>query len=371
MKSYFRLVVFCCFVLWTPVLTFSQTPCLPPSAFANPTPSPTPNKIVQKITPPVNANSEVVSAQDLIHPGDLIDVDFVGTTEYDWRGNLDQDGNLKGLDYAQDPIFGLCQTVGEISSRIEKSYSKFLREPKVIVRILDRSARPLSLIYGAVKTPRRLNIQRPISLNELLILSGGVTEQASGIVKIFRPVGLSCPPRIPETSEEVGKSKALGKEQFLKVKASDQTSETFSVKLSDIAAGKTDANLAIRNGDIVTVESAKPIYIIGGVANPQQIFARQEITLSRAIASSGGLSTDADPTKVVIYRRASGLNQTQIFEIDFSKIMDKSLEDFILQAYDVIEIEQTGKTKRRFPPILRVAEDSSENNDKLPLLVID
>jgi hypothetical protein len=47
---------------------------------------------------------------NLVHFGDLLEVDVIGSYEYDWRGTLTPDGYLDGLDTIENQIYGLCQT---------------------------------------------------------------------------------------------------------------------------------------------------------------------------------------------------------------------------------------------------------------------
>src|SRR4051794_350450 len=77
---------------------------------------------------------ETLAETDLVHFGDLVDVDVVGSLEYDWRGTLNPEGFLDGMDKLQDPVFALCRTESDIAGDIAKAYSTFLRDPKVIVR---------------------------------------------------------------------------------------------------------------------------------------------------------------------------------------------------------------------------------------------
>jgi protein involved in polysaccharide export with SLBB domain len=82
------------------------------------------------------------------------------------------------------------------------------------------------------------------------------------------------------------------------------------------------------------------------------------MTLSRAIASSGGLTKDATEDKITIYRRVNG--QPQIINADLAKIESKAAEDIPLMQYDIVDVGQKGREKRRFPP--NVASDASRSD---------
>jgi protein involved in polysaccharide export with SLBB domain len=132
---------------------------------------------------------------NLVHFGDLLEVDVVGSYDYDWRGSLTPEGYLDGFDTIENQIYALCQTEGDLSAAVEKELAKTLRDPKVEVRILDRSNRAVAYLSGAVRSPKRFQIKRNVHLNELLVLSGGITDRSSGEISIFRPANLNCTDR--------------------------------------------------------------------------------------------------------------------------------------------------------------------------------
>ena len=307
------------------------------------------------------------NSQDLIHLGDLIDVDVVGSTEYDWRGTLNPEGYLNGIEFVDEPIFGLCQSEEVVAAAIAKGYSKFLRDPQVVVKILDRSGRPASFLYGAVKKPQRFLLKRQINLNELIILSGGITEKASGQIQIIRPQNLSCGQS--ENSDDkptIESGQSSG--NFVTVK-NETGAKLFNIKINDLLKGEKKSNPAILNGDIITVLEADPIYVIGGVANPKQINARTQMTVTRAISTAGGFSKDANTKNISVFRRENG--QTKIIEVDFDGINSGKSEDLILQKYDIVEVSQSGRAKRKFPPVISSNEENKKNISELPLRIIE
>jgi protein involved in polysaccharide export with SLBB domain len=287
--------------------------------------------------------------------------------EYDWRGTLTPEGFLDGLDALEERVFGLCRSEEDIAGEISKAYSKMLRDPKVVVRILDRSNRPNSTLFGAVKIPQRFQVKRPVYLNELIILAGGFTDIASGDIQIFRPASLNCDDKsATENNQSAGDG--VNPERFITIRQ-DNGSKYYNVKIADLLSGKKEANLQILAGDVVTVFEAKPIYVIGGVATPRQVAVRAEMTVSRAIAAAGGLSKKAVPSSVTIFRRAA--KETKIIETSLDKINSNEAEDLVLQAFDIVEVGQKGSAKRKYPPVVKVDDLSPEKSLQLPLRIID
>lgn len=295
------------------------------------------------------------SQADLIHFGDLIDVDVIGSFEFDWRGTLTPEGFLAGFDKVSDQIYGLCKSEDEIALAVKREYSKILRDPKVVVRILDRSNRAVAFLDGAVRYPQRLQIRRPVRLNELLIISGGINDNASGKIRIFRPKNLNCLP-LSDPKPNPGN-------------ANERTSDTLIVNLQDLLNGKDDANPNVLSGDIITVIEADPVYVTGGVASPKQIPVRSELTLTRAIAMAGGLSRNAIPTKVTVFRRDG--KSRSVIKADLKAILDKKTDDPLLFPFDVVNVGQEGRGEARLPAEVDPPVVSPDRMSKFPLRVID
>ena len=292
----------------------------------------------------------------LVHFGDLIEVDVIGSYEYDWRGSLTPEGFLDGLDTIAAPVYALCQTETDLSSTIQKELTKTLRDPKVAVRILDRSNRAVAFLSGAVRSPKRFQIKRKVNLNELLVLSGGITDRSSGEISIFRPANLNCTEPRKSTEGEFVKASQPG------------GAETLNIRIADILRGDPAANPQILSGDIVTVSEAIPIYVIGGVNVPQQIPLRNQVTLSRAIAISGGLAKEANAS-ITIFRREG--RETKLIHADLEKIAAGGAEDPVLQAFDIVDVPQKGKPARVRPPIIDKAPPMTLTLASLPLRIVD
>jgi len=311
-----------------------------------------------------------VAEENLIHSSDLIDVDVVGSTEFDWRGTLSPEGFLTGVNFTDSPVYALCQPEETVAAKIVESYAKILRDPKVVVKILDRSNRPASILYGAVKKNQRFQIKRIVLLNELIILSGGFTDQLSGDIQIYRPPNLNCLNHSSKPPETTAVKKSGETAAAAAVPSAQNTSDDYiNIKISDLLSGKSQFNPRILNGDIITVSEAKPIYITGGVAAPKQIPVRSQITLSRAVDSAGGLTKDAEAGDIKIFRR-TGV-EVETITADLNKIKIGQAEDIVLRAFDIVEVTRTGREKRKFPPVIKEYSESRKQPDKLPLQIIE
>ncbi|MBA3770252.1 MAG: SLBB domain-containing protein [Blastocatellia bacterium] len=276
---------------------------------------------------------------DLVHHGDLLDVDVLGGLEFDWRGRINPEGFIDGLEGVSEPIPALCRPVSDVAKDIARAYSKFLRNPETVVKIVDKSARPLALIDGAITTPSRLRLNRWPTLREVIVLGGGITGEANGEIQIFRPGNASCG----------------GK---------DNGPETLSITVKSLLGGAADANPRIRHGDLITIKRADIIYVVGSVVNPGQISSRETTTLSKVIAASGGLAENADSARLSVTRRQGDTVKTT--EYDLAKIVKKAVDDPILKAFDVVEVGRKGRAKQTYQP-----PDAEAPRPALPLRVVD
>lgn len=300
------------------------------------------------------------AAQDdlagLIHFGDLIEIDIIGSYDYDWRGSINPEGFLDGMDTLENPIYALCRSESDLAAAVT-SQLKMLKDPKVAVRILDRSSRAVAFLSGAVRSPKRFQIKRKVNLNELLVLSGGITDRASGEISIFRPPNLNCTVAPKQSTEG----------QFVKA-SQPGGAQTMNIKIADILRGNPSANPQILSGDIVTVNEAFPVYVIGGVNAPQQIALRNELTLSRAISTAGGLAKEGN-TSITIFRREG--RETRAIQADLQKITAGTAEDPVLKPFDIIDVPQKGKPARSRPPVIDRTVPGSSALSSLPLRVVD
>jgi len=282
-----------------------------------------------------------------VHFGDVIDLDVVGGFEYDWRGSITSDGFLDGVDAFDESVFALCRTEAEIATEARRIFGKMLRDPQIVVRIVDRSNRAVARIDGAIRNPTRFSIRRKVFLNELLIIAGGLTDASSGSVTIFRPENGGC------SNSQGGRANA---------------SQTSSIKISELLSGKSDANPQIWGGDLISVERAVPIYVIGAIKNPGPIYARDQMTISRVIATAGGLTKDANGG-ATIYRRDRG--ETRVIDVGLEKVRNGTSVDEILRSFDILDVTSKGGGTRKYPPAAVIDGSNRLTRAELPLKVIE
>jgi polysaccharide export outer membrane protein len=263
----------------------------------------------------------------LLGPGDTLDVRVFGQPDLNAVVEVDSDGNISSLPFLESPIPAKCRTDKEIQKDIIKAYAKYIKNPQVSVRVSERKSRQPATVFGAVRQPTRVQMQRKVRLNELMVVSGGFTERASGTIQIFHTEPLMC----PQPGEEALAAPI------------DNVKAPFEIiKISELRSGKSQANPVVRPGDIVLVTEAEPIYITGSVVAPQGIFLRDQLTLSRALAMVGGVRKEAKTSDVRIYRQKPGATDQEMIKVDYAAIKKNQKPDFFLQAFDIVEVPEAG-----------------------------
>jgi polysaccharide export outer membrane protein len=263
----------------------------------------------------------------LLGPGDRLDVRVFGQSDLNAIVEVDSDGNISSLPFLESPIPAKCRTDKQVQKDVTKAYAKYLKNPQISVQIAERKSRQPATIFGAVRQPTRVQMQRKIRLNELVVVSGGFTERASGTIQILHTEPLMC----PQPGEEAEAAPIDGTKIPFQI-----------VKLSELKTGRTEANPIIRPGDYVMVTEAEPVYITGSVVSPQGIFLRDQLTLSRALAMVGGARKEAKLSDVRIYRQKPGATDQEVIRVDYGAIKKNQKPDFFLQAFDIVEVTEAG-----------------------------
>jgi polysaccharide export outer membrane protein len=290
-----------------------------------------PESVAVKTDAP-NSNSAMTARREyLLGPNDVLELRVFGEPQFDGAYTVDGDGNII-VPFVEEPITAQCRSVKAIRKDVVDALSKFLKKPQVYMAVKDEKSRPPATVYGAVRSPAQYEMRRPARLLELLSKSGGVTEQQSGTIQIFHTQPLLCPD--PEEMQQVAAQVQSGE---------DMLSAPFTVyRVEELRMGKKEANPYIHPGDVIYVAEAAPIYVTGNVVQPANIYLRENMTLSRAIAIVGG-PRNAKEEKVRIYRQRPGAMKQEVVTVDYKAIKQGKKEDITLQPYDVIEVPAEGK----------------------------
>ena len=263
----------------------------------------------------------------LLGPGDVLDLRVYNESQFNGPLVVDDEGNV-AIPFIEEPIRAQCRSDREIKIDVVKALSKYLNKPQISLRLTEAKSRPPAVVFGAVRSPSRVQMQRSVKLLDLLATSGGVTDAAGGDIQIFHTEPVMCP-----DPEELA---AVPIDSY---KPSDPTQVGYDIySLRDLKEGKTEANPVVRPGDIVIVQEALPVYIMGAVRAPQGIYLKNGMQLKQAIAMVGGLGREAKASSIVIWRRKKGQSEPEKMIIDYNKIKEEKVKDINLEPYDIVEV---------------------------------
>lgn len=317
----------------TPTAPATPVPVSAPPAsqlqqnFITPSPSPGADSLLG------DSPDRFIKQKYLLGPGDILDLRVYNEPQFSGPVMVTDEG------FVEVPFIGAipasCRTDAELRQEVTRALGKYLRSPQVSLYLKEAKSRPPAIVFGAVRSPQRVEMKRRVHLLDLLAASGGVTEQASGDIQIFHTEAVMCPERESDLVHSAIKEKEMA--QANPEEASIYGA--FSIyKLSDLKLGKPEANPFIRPGDIIIVPEAYPIYITGAVYQPQGLPLREKMQLTRALAMVGGVRKDAKTNKVRLFRTNRDSQALELVTVDFDAIRKQKQPDIYLQPYDVIDV---------------------------------
>lgn len=277
----------------------------------------------------ISLSSSAVLAQTatqayLIGPGDKVVVKTLGEEEFSWEGWVDENGRFQ-VPFNQQGVMAKCLTEEQLRTEIIKIVSTQLRRPQMSVFVSERKSRPPVTVYGEVRSPQQVALTRRATLRELIAFAGGPTKEASGIIQVTRTQPLMC----SEDSEEDWKAladKGVG----------------FPSRLYSMSSLR-DANPEIHPGDIIDIQKAAVVYVVGEVNKPGEVFIPEGgLRLLQALAMASGTTREAKRKELQLIRRKEGTAQPEVITVNYGTIKKGENDDVILQPYDIIEV---GKAK--------------------------
>jgi polysaccharide export outer membrane protein len=262
--------------------------------------------------------------------------------------------SVQNEDQAQVRAAGL--TTGELQEQLRKFYTKYKRNPQVVVKVREYNSQPV-VINGAVMKPGQFQMRRPVRLLELLTFyAGGPTEKSGGRIQIARVPALG---ECAAAQQVAAASGAQGDEAY--------SPQFLVLNLADTLKGDEKSNPYLQPGDVITLPEAKEAYVVGNVLRPGPIPLRDDhLTVSRAVAMAGGLLPDTKKEKLRIIRvDADGGNRREI-PVDWAAIDKGKAEDIALLPNDIVDVPVAGG-KRLLKAIIGSGATSA---GQLPIRVI-
>ena len=284
------------------------------------------------LTPPSPTMVAESQGGYLLAPGDQIKVTVLGEPQFNFEAEVNENGMIEVPFFDNQPINAMCRNAREIKGDVVKLLSKYLRNPQVSLDVTSRKSRLPVIVNGQVRQPSQVVLYRKARLLELISTAGGVTEDASGIIQVFRTQAPIC-----GSPEEVVEWKAQAENN------GGVVSNIYSY--SSLRTGSLDANPLIYPGDFIVVTKALPVYFTGEIRSPQNLqIPEGGLSLFQAIAMLGGVNREAKTKDIKIYRLKANSQDREIISVNYSKIKSGEQKDVMLAPYDVVEVDKSKKS---------------------------
>ena len=260
----------------------------------------------------------------LLAPGDVVKAKVLGEPQFDFEAVVDENGNIE-VPFLSEPISAMCKSERDVKTDLTKALSRYLRTPQLAFQVTDRKSRPPVVVSGEVRNPQPVILMRETRLLEVLSFVGSTTEDASGMVQVFRPQAPVC-----GSADDIA--------QWQAEKVDNLSSRMYS--MSRIKLGGL-GNPVIYAGDVIVVQKANPVYFTGEVKSAQGVrLPEGGLTLTQAIAMIGGVSREAKTKDIKIYRLKQDSKDREIISTNYDLIKKGQAKDPMLEPYDIVEVDK-------------------------------
>ena len=203
-----------------------------------------------------------------VGPGDLLKITVYGAPDMSTEVRVAETGGITC------PLIGGVQVAGLSSGEIEKLLATryvdggFLRQPQIAVLITDFQSQKISVL-GHVTKPG----QYPLKGSGDVL---GVIAEAGGLNALT-------------ASDRATLNRADGTQ--------------VQIDLDKLFDGDPSQNLRVGGGDRIYVPKADQFYVYGQVQKPGHYKLERNMTISRAISASGGLTARGTERRAIVKRR--------------------------------------------------------------------
>jgi protein involved in polysaccharide export with SLBB domain len=243
-------------------------------------------------------------------PGDILEIDLVGSDEGPQRTFVGPDGKIYFNLLSGLQVWGY--TLEEATRALESGLSTFLQNPKVSLTLREVRSRRIQ-VMGRVSVPGLYELTQPMTILEAL-------SQARG----------------PASSRVAGATEEMADLQHSFLLRQGRVIPIDFDKL--IRQGDTSQNIYLQADDLVFMPSTlgSQIFVLGAVGAPRSIPYKGRTTLVTALASCRGLAPDAKSRQVAIVR--GSLQDPSIAIVDAGAILKGKQPDILLSPRDIVYV---------------------------------
>ena len=228
---------------------------------------------------------------------------------------IDMDG------YIQLPLVGRThiagKTLAETNRFLHNQFSKYLKHPDVVVRVLSYEGRRYFVNGQVVRSGQYTLNDQPISLYTALGQAGGIDTKTGDTTNI----------------------------QLIR------NGQTFNLNAIQLEKqGLSLHHLLIQPNDTIFVNTKQDqkLYVMGESSRSQALALRdQGMTLSDVLGESEGINpTSASAARIYVMRTNLNTKQSTIYHLNLSSLGNLALANqFAMQKNDIVYIDATGLTR--------------------------
>jgi polysaccharide export outer membrane protein len=281
-------------------------------------------------------------------PGDLLHIDVFDVPELSRDVRVTDSGVISfPLVPERIPVNGL--TSFQVEQKLEQILAAdgLVAHPEVSIFVKEQASQSVSIV-GSVGHPVVMQIVKPTSLIEVLADAGGITDEAGSTIMITRVIPTTGDHVQPVSARSVDDRSADNAPP--PVDPQNTTTTTISIRLQDLLeSGKSDYNIQVLGGDIVSVPRAGIVYVLGfGVAQQGEYVLQahgDQVTALKAITLAHGLTTFAKADSAVIMRNDPKTGKRIEIPVRLKQIENHKTEDIPMQTNDILYVPDSRSKK--------------------------
>ncbi len=280
-----------------------------------------PDCAAQTIVPTDGTTEAAVRSDYVLGADDMVtiqvqDVPFTDQTAM----RIETSGHLKLPMVGRVMAAGL--TPAQLEDRIAEALKIYVRHPQVMVRLAEFRSQPVTVL-GAVTTPGMHQLRGRKTLLEMISMAGGLRQEAGTMATITRGKSYGAIP-LPQAKPD----------------ASGQYT-SCAVNLRELMEARAPQNnILIQPADVISVEKAPVVYVIGAVKKSGGFVlnAQEKVSVLQALAMAEGLERTSAPERARVLRKSGNPDKPLELTVNLKKILDGRGGDVSMQAEDILFI---------------------------------
>lgn len=259
----------------------------------------------------------------VLGPGDQVTLQAVHAEELSGRPfRIETDGTITF------PLLGTLHpaglTVEQFEARLRDELAKYVREPELTISV-SQFRSEIVTFAGAFRTPGAYPLQGRHTLTEMLAIVGGLSENASRVLRISR--------------QESNGSLPLANARLLL----DGTTSVADLDTTPSENKNPADTFILKANDVVTAFAVEPIVIGGEITRAGMIPLgdHKSLPLMEVVMMSGGTTRDASRKHVKVFRQEPDSGKREEIDVNLAKIQEGKEPDFPLYPRDLVVVPRS------------------------------